>query len=301
MSKKKPPAKALTVKPETQKQVRKSNVFIEGKYRFNLQEQKILLQIISKIRMDEKEFSSYFVSWADLKEISKNYLDSAKKIDESCQKLKSKTIKIKKGATEDNFGFLSGWTVTPGQGVHFRIDPGMKSMLLDLLGDGNFTLFNLECAMSLSSAHAIRLYEVFKSEQWKKQPVVLALDKIKWALDIDKTNTSYVDFGNFRTQVLDKAQRALKSHTDIIFSYSPIKEGRKVVALEITIQDNPKFQRTVQAAVVKEQAKGLVQGDKVMIAGKEYEFTGSGLVMGNGAVAEGTLLQWIKQGKAKKI
>lgn len=298
---KKQPVRVPSKKNEPQKQVRKSNVFIDGRYRFNLQEQKILLQIISKIRMDEKDFSSYFVSWADLKGISKNYLDSVKKIDESCEKLKNKTIKIKTGSSEDNFGFLSGWTVTPGQGVHFRIDPGMKGMLLDLLGDGNFTLFNLECAMSLSSAHAIRLYELFKSHQWKKQPVILSLDKIKWSLDIDKTNTSYVDFGNFRTQILDRAQKSFKEHTDIVFSYIPIKEGRKVVALEITVRDNAKYQRTVQAESIKEETKGLQAGDKIMLDGKEYEFMGSGVITPSGTIPTGQLIQFIKQGKAKKI
>lgn len=292
-------AASTPTKPDTQ--VRKSNVFIDGRYRFNLQEQKILLQIISKIRMDEKEFTSYFLSWSDIKEISKNYLDSVKKIDDSCEKLKNKTIKIRKGNVEENFGFLSGWTVNAGQGVHFRIDPCMKEMLLDLLKDGNFTLFSLECAMSLSSAHSIRLYEVLKSEQWKKQPVVLSLDRIKYALDIDSGNPSYVDFGNFRTQILERAQKAFKEHTDIHFTYTTIKEGRKVVALEITVKNNPRFQRTVQAAAVKEETNSLIPGDKILIGGKEYEFTGSGIVLKEGAVPVGELLQMIKQGAAKKI
>jgi len=279
--------------------VRKSNVFIDGRYRFNLQEQKILLQILSKVRMDEKEFSSYFVSWDDLKEISNNNLNSVKKIDESCEKLKNKTIKIKQGNVEDNFGFLSGWKTTVGQGVHFRIDPGMKSMLLDLLEDGNFTLFNLECAMALSSAHSMRLYEVLKSQQWKKQPVTLSLDDIKWSLDIDKASPTYSDFSNFRTHILDKSQKAFKQHTDIVFSYIPIKEGRRVVSLEIIIRDNPKYQRTVQGEAVKEETKGLSPGDIIIMGGKEYEFSGSGVVMAQGAIPTGTLLQYIKQGKAK--
>lgn len=300
MTKKKQPARPPAKKAESQ--VRKSNVFIDGRYRFNLQEQKILLQIISKIKMDEKEFTSYFVSWAELKSISKNYLDSVKKIDESCEKLKNKTIKIKRGNTEDNFGFLSGWTVTPGHGVHFRIDPGMKEMLLDLLEDGNFTLIGLEPLMSLSSAHSIRLFEVLKSQQWKKQPVVLSLDRIKWSLDIDAKSKTYSDFGTFRVHILEKAQKAFRDHTDIIFTWVPIKEGRKVVSLEITVKDNPKYQRTVQAAAVTEETKMLSPGDKVLIGGKEYEFTGSGIVLGqDGAVPAGTLLQWIKQGKAKKV
>lgn len=283
----------------TSSKVRKSNVFIDGRYRFNLQEQKILLQIISKIRMDEKEFSSYFVSWADLKKISNNRLDTSTKIDESCEKLKNKTIKIKKGNVEDNFGFLSGWTTTPGQGVHFRIDPSMKSMLLDLLSEGKFTLYNLECAMAMNSAHSIRLYEIMKSHQWKKQPVIVSLKELKWSIDIVENSPTYDDFSNFRVHILEKAQKAFKRHTDITFEYVPIKEGRKVVSLEITVKENRKYQTTVQGEITKEETKSLLPGSIIILGGKEYEYTGSGIYTEKGAIPGGEVYKLIKQGKAK--
>lgn len=279
--------------------VRKSNVFVDGRYRFNLQEQKILLQIISKIRMDEKEFTSYFVSWDELKKISNNHLDTSKKIDESCEKLKNKTIKIKKGNAEENFGFLSGWRTTAGQGVHFRIDPCMKDMLLDLLNEGNFTLYNLECAMAMTSSHSIRLYELMKSNQWKKQPVIVSLDDIKWSLDIDKDSPTYSDFGTFRVHILEKSQKAFKKHTDIVFDYFPIKEGRKVVSLEITVKENRKYQTTVQGEIAIESTKSLLPGSIIMMDGKEYEYTGSGMYTDKGVIPGGEVYKLIKQGKAK--
>jgi plasmid replication initiation protein len=287
------------VGPVTSSKVRKSNVFIDGRYRFNLQEQKILLQIISKIRMDEKEFSSYFVSWSDLKKISNDWLDTAKKIDESCEKLKNKTIKIKKGNIEDNFGFLSGWTTTPGQGVHFRIDPSMKTMLLDLLSEGNFTLYNLECAMAMSSSHSIRLYEIMKSHQWKKQPVVVSLNKLKWSIDIGEKSPTYDDFSNFRVHILEKAQKDFKKHTDITFEYVPIKEGRKVVSLEITVKENRKYQTTVQGKITEEETKSLLPGSIIIMDGKEYEYTGSGMYTDKGVIPGGEVYKLLKQGKAK--
>ena len=279
--------------------VRKSNVLVDGRYRFNLQEQKILLQIISKVRMDEKEFSSYFVSWNELKKASNDRLDTAKKIDESCEKLKNKTIKIKKGNVEDNFGFLSGWTTTPGQGVHFRIDPSRRSMLLDLIADGNFTLYNLECAMAMSSSHSIRLYEIMKSHQWKKQPVIVSLKDLKWSIDIGEKSPTYDDFSNFRVHILEKAQKDFKKHTDITFEYVPIKEGRKVVSLEITVKENRKYQTTVQGEIAIESTKSLLPGSMILMDGKEYEYTGSGMYTDKGVIPGGEVYKLIKQGKAK--
>lgn len=278
--------------------VRKSNVFIDGRYRFNLHEQKIMLHVISKVKMDEKDFTPYFVEWKELKAISNNYLDSSKRIDASCERLKNKTIKIKKDGEEDNFGFLSGWKVQPGRGVSFRIDPGMKAMLLDLLKDGNFTLFNLECAMSLTSSHSIRMYEILKSNQWKHQPVVLGLDDLKWKLDIDPSNRTYSDFANFRTHILDKAKKAFKEHTDIFFEYYPIKEGRKVVSLEIHIRENLKYQRTVQAESIKTEIN-LAPGQTVIIAGDECVMMDGTLMYKEKTFTRSQVLQFIKEGKAK--
>lgn len=278
--------------------VRKSNIFIDGRYRFGLLEQKILLQILSKVGMDEKEFSPYFVSWSELLTLGKDNLNTLKKIDASCEKLKNKTIKIKNGKTEDNFGFLSGWTITPGHGVFFRIDPGMKSMLLDLLGTGNFTLFDLQCAISLSSSHSIRLYEILKSHQWKAQPVTLTLDEIKYALDIDKDSPTYSNFSNFRSRILLPSQKAFKEHTDIVFTFSTVKAGRKVVSLEVTIKKNFRYQKTIQGECAKQETVNLVSGDIILLGDKEYTFADGGLLMGDGALPTGDVMRLIKEGKA---
>lgn len=276
--------------------VRKSNVFVDGRYRFNFQEQKIMLQIISKVKMNETEFAdSYFVSWEELKKISKDNLNSVAKIDASCEKLKNKTIKIRTGNVQDNFGFLSGWKTTVGQGVHFRIDSSMKKMLLNLLNEGNFTLYNLECALALPSSHSIRLYELLKSHEWKEQPVILRLDDIKWSLDILEV-PSYADFGFFRVHILEKAQKALKANTDISFEYYPIKEGKRVVALEIHIKKN--HQKTIAPRKQKATTAIPKAGDIIVIAGDEYEFTGSGIYMNQTAIPAGVLIGWIKEGRA---
>lgn len=281
--------------------VRKSNVFIDGRYRFNLHEQKILLQVVSKIRTDEKDFSSYFVSWDELKEISNGSLNTVKKIDDSCEKLKNKTIKVRDGKKEHNFGFLSGWTTVPGHGVEFRIDSSMKSMLLDLLQDGNFTLYNLECAMALNSSHSIRLYEVLKSHQWKRQPVIIPLDRLKFSLDIDLNSPTYSDFGAFRVHILEKAQKAFKQHTDIDFTYCTIKNGRKVSDLEITINDNKKYQTTVQGKIAKETSKTIPDGSIITMGGVEYIYNGSVMYSDSGSFPAGIVYELLRQGKAKVI
>ena len=266
--------------------VRKSNVFIDGRYRFGLHEQKILLLIVSQVRTDQKEFIPYRVSWSEIKRISKGKLNTVAKIDKACESLKNKTISVKDGRVTDNFGFLSGWKTYQGKFVEFRIDTGMKSMLLNLLEEGNFTLYDLEFALALPSPHAIRMYEILKSQVWKKQPVEIALDDLKHALDIPRNSSTYSNFSNFRQFILNRSQKNLEQHTDIIFKYEPVKEGRKVVSVRFSINDNKKYQKTVQA----ESKRDFVRpGDLILIAGEECEVLSGGCYYKEQAIPIGEL------------
>ena len=291
-------AKKKTTRKQTVKSevVRKSNIFVDGRYRFGLREQKILLTIISKIKTDQNEFIPYRVLWNDIKSLSPGNLDSVAKINKACESLKNKTIAIKKGRTVDNFGFLSGWKTYVGKYVEFRIDPSMKEMLLGLLEDGNFTLYNLECALALPSPTSVRIYEILKSHAWKKQPVTIPLDDLKISLDIDLKSPTYTNYSNFRLHVLEKSKKNLLKYTDIRFNYKPIKESRTVVAVSFTISENKKFQRTVTAAVQKDLVK---PGDTIIIGGKDYEVNDGGCYYRKGAIPIGQINELLKIGKAK--
>lgn len=288
---------------KTEVKVRKSNVFVEGRYKFGVNDQKILLMIVSRVKMDEKDFQPYRVSWSEIKNATNGQINTAAKLDKVCETLKNKTIKIKKGLLEDNFGFLSGWIISPGEYAEFRIDTGMKSLLLDLLGEGKFTLYDLECVLSLRSSYSVRIYEILKSLAWKAQPVGMSLDDFKWSLDIDPNGTSYDDFGNFRQFILERAKRDLQLHTDIKFEYKAVKEGRRVKFLSFHIQSNPRYQKTVQGTINKKTVTRAQKGDTVVINGEECEVMDGGCYYTkNGkkqCIPHGTLNQMLKQGKAK--
>lgn len=278
--------------------VRKSNVFINGSYRFGLHEQKILLMVVSKVKMDEKDFVPYRVPWDEIKRMSNNRLNTVKKIDNACVNLKNKTISIKSGKEVNNFGFLSGWKTYEGRHVEFHLDPGMKKMLLGLLAEGHFTLYDLEFALALPSTHAVRMYEILKSHSWKKQPVEVSLDDLKQSLDIPFNSKTYVNFSNFRQFILNRTQKNLTKYTDLTFTYKPVKDGRKVGSIEFNIKENRKFQRTVQAAAGREFVK---PGDVLIINGEEYTVDEScSCYNKNGAVPAGQLNEMLRIGTAKK-
>lgn len=293
----------MELQEKTEIKVRKSNVFVEGRYKFGVNDQKILLMIISRIKMTDTEFQPYRVTWSEIKQATNGQINTSAKLDGVCEALKNKTIKIKKGLLEDNFGFLSGWIISPGEYAEFRVDTGMKELLLDLLGSGRFTLYDLECVLSLKSSYSVRIYEILKSLAWKNQPVELSLDDFKWSLDIDPNGSSYDDFGNFRRFILERAKKDLQLHTDIKFEYEALKEGRRVKKIVFRIHDNPRHQKTVQGAINKKSATRAQKGDVVIINGEECEVLDGGCYYTKKGkkqcIPHGTLNQMLKQGKAK--
>ncbi len=278
--------------------VRKSNIFIDGRYRFGLHEQKILLMVVSQVRTDEKDFVPYRVHWDEIKRVSRGKLNTVAKIDKACENLKNKTISIKKGQVVDNFGFLSGWKTHQGQYVEFRLDPSMRSMLLGLLEEGNFTLYDLEFALALPSSHAVRMYEILKSHVWKKQPVIIPLDDLKMSLDIPPKGKAYANFSDFRRFILERVKKNLLKYTDIAFTYTTIKEGRRVGAISFRIRDNKKFQRTIQAAAGRSMA---CPGDTILIEGREYEVHSSGCFYADGTIPMAKVNKMLLEGKAELL
>lgn len=283
---------------DEKRHVRKSNIFVEGRYKFGVNEQRILLSILSKIKIADLDFKPYRLQWNYLKKITKNKYKNAKDINILCEKLKNKTILVKEDSKTHGYGFLSGWTIEPGRWVEFRIDPCMRKMLLDLLQEGKFTLYRLECILSLNSIYSIRIYELLKANEWKRQPVEFDLKDLKWKLGVAEGSLVDKRFDLFRSQILEKARKDIEKHTDIKFTYRKILELRRVVSLQITINENKKYQPTLTSYVdKKELAKN---GDTILLDGKEYIVENDCIRMADGNLPIGRINQLLKKGVIEK-
>lgn len=283
---------------KTERHVRKSNIFVEGRYRFGVNEQRILLSVISKIKISDVEFKPYRLQWKYLKKITSNHYKNADDFNSACERLKNKTVIIRDGDKQHGFGFLSGWTIEPGKWIDFRVDPCMKEMLLDLLQEGKFTLYKLECILGLGSSYSIRLYELLKANEWKQQPVEIRLDDLKWKLGVEPGTKADKRFDYFRSSILEKARKDLQTHTDIKFSYRKILELRKVIALQFNISENTKYQTTIAGSVAKGDT--IKNGDTVILEGKEYSVHGDSIILADGALPIGSINRLYKQGVIEK-
>lgn len=107
-----------------------------------------------------------------------------------------------------------------------------QEVLKDLLDiKKGFTRYQLDSALSLTSHHSQRIYEILS--RWKDlHKKSFQLDNLKTMLNVE---TKYPKWTHFELYVLKVAQKELAEKTDISFTYTTKKKGRKVDVVDFTI------------------------------------------------------------------
>lgn len=100
-----------------------------------------------------------------------------------------------------------------------------------------FFKYQLWNALRLNSSNQIRMYEILKQYEHAGAREINLMD-LRCFLGINKDE--YPRWDRFKDRVLDSCQQALAEHTDIKFTYEPIKKGRggKITALKFIIEKN---------------------------------------------------------------
>jgi plasmid replication initiation protein len=230
--------------PNRYNTVVKANTLIQ-KSRFSLtaQQQKIVLFIISQIEPYDEEFKLYEFKITEFCRVCgiepKGDIYSLLKSQIKVISDKSLWIEL-----EDGHETLVRWIEKPyidkkSGTVKIKIDEDMKPYLLQL--KERFTEYDLIYTLNFKSKYSIRLYEYLKSIHYRKlKPYsqTMAIDKFQKMLD-----SNYEDFKDFHTRVLKPAQKEINTYSDIHFEYELIKEGRKVVAITISIETKEVIER----------------------------------------------------------
>lgn len=220
------------------KMVVKANDLIQ-KSRFNmtLQQQKMLLFLISQVSPYDEEFKEYEFSIQEFCRVcgldvssGKNYQD----IKQSIKDIADKSVWINVNNDEET---LLRWIEKPYLNnksgvIRIRLDEDMKPYLLQL--KENFTRYELIYTLYFKSKYSIRLYELAKSIHYKE------LEEYRRTFSVDELRRilggeTYTEYRDFKRRVLDIAVNEINEYSDKIISYEPIKKGKSVVAIELVI------------------------------------------------------------------
>lgn len=220
----------------------KSNVLIEASYRLTLTEQRIILAAIVEARQSQKglgrgvltiyakDFSALF---PDVEEGS-----AYGQLREAAGELFRRQVTIhdihpesgKPRITEARW--ISSSSYIPGIGaVQIRIASEIIPYITRL--EENLTRYRLERIAKLSSAHAVRLYELLL--QYKGiGSREMGLEWLKGTLQIGEAYKSIKDFKKY---VIDSSLKQINEHTDLSVTYENVKTGRAVTGLYFHISE----------------------------------------------------------------
>ena len=219
------------------KTVTKANELIQ-KSRFNLslQQQKIVLYLISQISQYDDDFEIYEFNIQEFCKVcgidgnnGKNYQD----LKDAIKEIADKSIWITIGDKETLFRWIEKPFINRKNGVvQIRLDNDMKPFLLHLRE--NFTRYELIWTLHFRSKYTIRLYELIKSIHFHdldSYEGIYPLDNLKKQLGAE----TYKTYQTFKDRVLKRAVQEINAYSDKNLSYEAIKTGRAVSKIKFIV------------------------------------------------------------------
>lgn len=217
----------------------KSNALIEASYRLTPAEQRIMLACIAQVRRDQPITDEvlYSVSVADYAALVSTESHSIyKELAAAALRLKRREVWITErpngeGATEETL--VTGWV----QSIRYRKSEGRvelrftKDMLpyLTQLTE-QFTRYALEDVARMTSAHAMRLYELLC--QWRD--VGEREVTVEWLREAFMLGDKYPALKDFKRWVLKPAVEQVNEHSPLWVKWDQRKTGRRVSHLVFT-------------------------------------------------------------------
>lgn len=226
------PLKAEEIRKERDYVVAKDNwIITRSRFSLTLQQQKILLYLISRIKPTDEIGTIYELPISDFKKVCgydndyyyKAIKDDIKKLHDT-----SSWIEIEKGR-EVLFSWIDKAEINRNSGVikiafHSTVSPYLFELR------EKYTQYNLLNILCLSHKYSIRLYEYLLANKYKKTFEV-SIDELKKRIDAE----SYTIFGNFKNRVLIPAVLDINDYTDINIEYTFKKTGKTITSIVFKI------------------------------------------------------------------
>jgi plasmid replication initiation protein len=216
------------------KVVKSNDLIQKSRYHLSLQEQKVILYLISKIRPNQDEFESYNFKIVEFCKVCGIETDSGKNyknVKDTIKTLADRSIWMTmENGKETLLRIIEKAYIDPESGViEIRIDNDMKPYLLHL--KERFTQYELLYTLAMRSQYSVHLYELFKSYAFQHNKK-FDIEALKKKLMAEK----YKNFPDFQRNVLNIAVREINDVSDIFVEYQIIREGHKYTQIEFSIK-----------------------------------------------------------------
>lgn len=135
--------------------------------------------------------------------------------------------------------------------VKLIFSPAVVPLVTEL--EKHFTSYELEQVSSLSSAYAVRLYEILIAWRSLGKVPMIRLEELRNRLGLGVNE--YKAMCDLKKRVLDLAINQINEHTDITASYEQHKQGRIIIGFSFKFKQKPQSKLSNQTeTITTEQA-----------------------------------------------
>jgi len=209
----------------------KSNYIIESSYKLNLQEQRLIYILTTKINKNDKEFKPYKFTQSEVNNILLKHRISYNELSQHIDNLRNKELIIVKEESILKTKWLSSAEYFKNGSVELCFDDKLKPYLLQL--KERFTKTSMDIIITFNSNYSCRIYELLKQyENLGKR--CLSIEVLRTMFCIEPGE--YSRYNDFKRKVILQAQKEINANTDISFEFEEIKTGRKVTSINFIIK-----------------------------------------------------------------
>jgi len=246
----------------------KSNSLVEASYRLDLMEQRIILAAIVAAREEQKGLGDDFVT-LDAKRFQTTFQmgddNVYRQLKEAMETLFNRYVMYRDIHPEsghvrvNKIRWISKASYIDGAGaIQIRFAQDVVPFITRL--EGEFTQYRLERIGGMSSAHAVRIYEMLAQYLSAGQREI----EVAWLKEALQLGDDYQRLFDLKKRVIDLSVKQINEHSDIRVSYTQRKTGRNVTHLIFTIKsaDTPAAKKpkkpkkaTVDRAYVEQHAR----------------------------------------------
>lgn len=231
----------------SQKVVKSNELIQQRTHMLSVQEQKIVLFLISQLKPDQKEFeyqSFDIIDFCDMCGIDNHSGKNYAALKSAIKSLSDRSMWVlgetERGTKETLMRWLLKAEIEPGNGkVGVMIDPDMKPYLLEL--KERYTQFDLIYTLGMKSKYSVRLYEILKSYEKMNEEVNFTLERFKEAVGAE-----YDRWQDIKRRIVEPAVKEINRLSDLSVMYTTRIKGKAVVGLAFTLRAKRSFEEQAE-------------------------------------------------------
>jgi len=248
----------------------KDNALINASYNLDLVEQRLILLAIVEARESGKGINAndpltvHAESYINQFNVHRNTAYQALK--DACDDLFARQFSYQSLSEKGNvINHKSRWVsevayIDNEAVVRLIFSPAIVPLITKL--EEQFTKYEMQQISNLTSAYAVRLYEILIA--WRSTGKTPLINLIDFRKKIGVLETEYKRMYDFKKYVLDIALKQVNEHTDITVNVEQHKVGRSITGFSF----NFKQKKPVSNLESKNNVKALTSAQRQLFAGK---------------------------------